>query len=115
MFAIYDDNTIELTRGDSCAIGLKLIDIEGNPYEPEEGDELFIRLKKKPRDNYELLFEKKGTLDPMEFQLEEEDTMNLDFGTYYYEIELVSDDNKHFTVIPPTKFKVGKELESHDS
>lgn len=114
MFIIHDDNSIELTRGDSCCIGLSLTTEDGSPYEPLGGDQIFLRLKKKAKDDSAILINKEGSIWDMTIQLEESDTAELEFGNYFYEIELVTEDNKHFTVIPATKFKIGEELESHD-
>ena len=42
-----------------------------------------------------------------------EDTIPFDFGDYRYEIELVTGDDEHYTVIADSVFKIGTELEHH--
>ena len=61
----------------------------------------------------ELIIEKEIPYDTMILQLDEADTCELKFGTYYYEIELVTDANYHFTAIANTEFEICQELENH--
>ena len=55
-------------------------------------------------------------VDPetLTLELTPNDTSWLDFTLYRYEIELVTVDGKHFTVVDNTPFFVGVELEEQN-
>ena len=62
---------------------------------------------------YQGIFLIEVNLEDMTITLEEEDTAELKEGTYYYEIELVSSNNFHFTAITKTPLKLTTEIEDH--
>lgn len=105
-------NSVYLTRGDSLSLHVDLVDDEGNPYVPEAGDRAFFRMKKSPSSS-ELLIEKEFPVDEMVIDLDPEDTEDLAFGQYVYEVEMVIGGDLHFTVIENQPFELGKELENH--
>lgn len=105
---------IYLTRGDTAFLEISLLDEKGDPYTPEEGDDVIFRLKKSPTSK-DVLIEKHINIDDMVLEFEEDDTKDLKFSTYKYEIELVTVTGHHFTVIESTDFEIGVELEIHDS
>lgn len=113
MFKVNSDGSIELTRGDNAAIEIVLTDMDGNPYEYLDGDQIYLRIKKQVKDSVPVLIEKVGDITTSTFELVESDTKNLDFGDYRYEVELVTADKEHYTVITDTKFTIGKEIEVH--
>lgn len=103
-------NQIFLTRGDSMLIKLSLEREDGTDYTPSETDKIYFRLKKFA--TYpEILIEKQ--LQNMILELTPADTIKLNFGTYRYEIELVTADNRHYTVICDEPFTIEEELENH--
>ena len=89
-----------------------LKDESGNEYVPISGDKIYFRLKKSVTAK-DILIEKEIPYDTRILQLNEEDTENLKFGTYCYEIELVTESDYHFTVIANTEFEISQELEIH--
>jgi len=107
------DTTIYLTRGDYMAVTLNLVCEDGTEYIPEEGDVIWFRVKESPNAKA-CVIEKQVDTETMYLILEEEDTMNLKFKRYLYEMELVTADDKHYTFIELGYFIVGKELECHD-
>ena len=103
-------NQIFLTRGDSMLIKLSLENEDGTDYTPSESDKIYFRLKKFATYT-DILIEKQ--LSNMMLELTQEDTAMLNFGTYRYEIELVTTDNRHYTVICDQPFTIEEELENH--
>lgn len=111
MFKIYEDNSIELIRGDSAEFDIEVILVvdedtdEQEPYVIEAGDVLVFTVKKSPYDSAYAI-QKTGdqiTLDP-------DDTKNLPFGLYWYDVQLTHDGDVVDTIIPPTVFRLLKEV-----
>lgn len=105
------DNQIFLTRGDTMYIKLSLENEDGTDYIPVTTDRIYFRLKKFATYR-EILIEKQ--ISNMILELTPADTINLDFGTYRYEIELVTGDDRHYTVICDEPFTIEKEIENHE-
>jgi uncharacterized membrane protein YkoI len=112
MLKIYSDNRIRLTRGDTAFIEVKLLDDKGEKYEAKETDKLYFRLKRNSTLK-DILIEKEISIDSLTLELQEDDTKNLKFGDYIYEIELVTIENYHFTIIANTGFTLTTELDDH--
>lgn len=104
------NNEIYITRGDSAFIQIQLFDDNGDVYTPVSGDKVFFRLKKDIFGNT-LLLMKEIDINNLTLELTPNDTSWLDFTLYRYEIELVTVNKKHFTVIENAPFFVGVELE----
>lgn len=105
---------IYLTRGDTAFLEISLLNESGEPYVPEVGDDIIFRLKQSPTSKV-ILIEKHIDPESMILEFEEDDTKNMKFATYKYEIELVTANGYHFTVIESTDFEIGVELETHTS
>lgn len=106
---------IYLTRGDTAELDLKVRDLEGEVYDCH-GDIAYFRVKEDIYDT-EVLLEKE--LEPndeggLTLIFEEEDTIDLDFSRYKYEVELVTDTDRHYTIIEKGLLILGPELENHD-
>ena len=83
--------TITLTRGDTFKAQIHITDKEGNPYEIQEGDEVRFAMKKNYSDpDTEVLIVKQVPTDTLILTLEPEDTKDLPFGTYVYDIQLTT-------------------------
>lgn len=107
MFAI-KDNDISLTRGDTLFLTVDLTDNEGDPYESQEGDSIRFAMKKKISST-QLIMLKNIPIDTMTFEIEPEDTKELSYGTYVYDIEL-TDSHGHVTTVILGKFKITDEV-----
>ena len=111
-------NKIHLTRGDTAFIKVDLKKHDGETYVPQEGDHIYFRLKKLATAN-NVLVEKEVSFDVVGndtyliLELQENDTKDLDFSTYKYEIEVVTSEGYRFTAIENTAFEIGAELEVH--
>lgn len=104
--------TIKLTRGDTMRLTIELTNASGNPITLESTDSIIFRLKKNAKTE-ELLIEKEGDPLMLLIALDEADTMDLAFGKYKYEIEVVYQNN-HYTIVECAEFILGEELENHE-
>ena len=117
------DNTIILTRGDTLRLKIKIIIKEneqdpGTPYYPVEGEKVRFAVKhniyvgsgytelKDP----EPLINKQVPIDTLVLQLDPEDTKDLAFGTYLYDVELTKLNGDVDTFITEEKFKLTTEV-----
>lgn len=85
-----------MTRGDSAVIQVDLTDPQGQPYEMQEADTLTMTVRRSVASD--LLIQKVVT-GTNEIRLEQQDTKELDFGRYVYDIQLDTADGDTFTVI----------------
>lgn len=86
-YSIGKNNTIKLTRGDTFVCDIKMTKQDGYPYDPEEGDTIRFAMKSAVKDKEPLVLKEIPT-DTMQLMLNPEDTKELPFGTYWYDIEL---------------------------
>ena len=109
-------NNIFMTRGDTVSLRVELVDYEGDPYYLKDGDVAIFRMKRCAC-NDKLLIEKEMDVNEdgeVFLCLDPEDTEFLKFGLYSYEIEVVTAEDYHFTVIDNGTIEIGKELENHE-
>ena len=84
-----------MTRGDSLSVGIELTYQDGTSYTPEAGDTIRFALKssamtvgnKEFRDKEPLIVKSIPT-DTLMLELEPNDTKDLPFGNYVYDVEL---------------------------
>ncbi|MCI6749526.1 MAG: hypothetical protein MR586_01985 [Megasphaera elsdenii] len=112
-------NRISITRGDSAQITLAIRDrVTGQPFVPGPDDRLTFTVKRELSDEAPLVVK---TLDNGIVRREQEcilllvpeDTAQLPFGTYRYDVELVLASGYTDTVIPPSPFIVTGEVTAH--
>lgn len=116
MSAIIDNNVIKLTRGDTLRAQLRIMQGELE-YRPQEGDVVRFALKhpELTKDGEEFidkdpLINKVIPNDTLILELEPEDTKDLGFGSYVYDIELTYADGTVDTFITKAKFKLTEEV-----
>ena len=107
MFTI-NDNNISLTRGDSLFLTVDLVDSDGDPYVPSEGDSIRFAMKRR-MNSPDLVMLKEIPTDTLTFEIEPEETKELKYATYVYDIELTDADGHVATVIIG-KFTVTEEV-----
>lgn len=107
---------IQLTRGDTLQV-LVTITKDGEEYTPQDGDSVRFALKHEKlnakRTDYkdeEPLIIKDIPIDTMILELEPEDTKDLDFGTYVYDIEITFEDGVVDTFIPAARLNLTEEV-----
>ena len=108
MSASINGEAISLTRGDSLILHVNVTQND-EPYVPQEGDVIRFALKKNSNDE-EVLILKDVDLDSMQIVIEPEDTKNLAYGTYRYDIELTTVGGFVDTFIGPANFKITEEV-----
>ena len=110
------NNVITLTRGDTLK-ALVSIKLNGQPYEPVEGDKIQFALKNSTltADGREYtdvrpLILKDIPIDTMVLELKPEDTKGLGFGKYVYDVQITFTDGVVDTFIPATPFILAREV-----
>lgn len=103
-------NTIFLTRGDTFKAHLTINYPDGSVYTPKEGDSIRFALKENIEDE-ECLILRDIPIDTMLLVLYPEDTKELEFGTYVYDIQLTKANGDVDTFITASKFKITAEVE----
>lgn len=92
-------NKIVMTRGDTAIFKIAIDYTKtGEPYVPEEGDEIRFTLKRYLSDRNALIV-KNVSMDTMMLTIDPEDTDNLMFGRYYYDMKLIKTNGKTDTFI----------------
>lgn len=89
------NKTIRMTRGDSVVINLNIYEAdETTPYEPQEGDEVYFTVKPDINNDY-FDIQKKFIINENKITLSlyKNDTIGLNFGTYFYDVRLENGTN----------------------
>lgn len=101
-------NEIILTRGDTLHLEVNITNQEtGEPYELQPDDKLEFTLKKSTICE-DILIKKEITSD--RFTISHNETKNLSYGVYWYDIQLTQANGDVTTIIGPSKFKVTEEV-----
>lgn len=116
MSCIIDGTSITLTRGDTMNVKVD-IKKDGEVYTPESGDQVRFAVKHKILKANKMgyidddpLILKDIPIDTMILSLDPEDTKDLAFDTYVYDIELTFADGAVDTFIAKAKFKLTEEV-----
>lgn len=110
MLTIDEHNNIYLTRGDTAIFDIELTDEDGQPYTMGV-DEIIIFSLRKLYDKGHILVQKQSATPS--FTLDTDDTKDLSFGTYKYDIYLFNNVTyKLDTFLADKEFIIGEEV--HD-
>lgn len=109
MFEVDDNNNIYLTRGDTGIFTVNLFDCDGNPYVPDPGDTIRFAMAKKFGASSDVLVNKQFPADTLTLEIQPQDTKNLAFGDYVYDIEL-TDASGHVSTVIIAKIQLTKEV-----
>lgn len=101
---------ITLTRGDSFAANIEIIQPNGKLYTPSEGDHVRFAMKRSIKDE-DVLILKEIPIDTLRLVLDPEDTKRLDFGNYIYDIQLTKSTGEVDTFITKSQFTLTEEVE----
>jgi len=106
-------NTIYLVRGDTASITVSAADQYDASRPFVAGDTVYFTVKKSTRTEIKEV-QKIITVFNMNgqavFDIEHEDTKNMSFGTYYYDIQLTSAEGRVITIIPASNFILEEEV-----
>lgn len=102
--------TITLTRGDTFEALVSATTKDGLQYIPEEGDVIRFAMKENYADQRPLLV-KDIPVSTMMLVLQPEDTKDLNFGKYVYDIQLTRANGKVDTFITKAVLKLSEEVD----
>lgn len=108
--------TIAMTRGDTAAISVSMTR-DGEAYTPVEGDAVRFAMRpaglnaKGTEYKYPVCLEKSIPIATMVLTIEPEDTEELGFGEYVYDIEITFADGTVDTFITTAKLILTPEVE----
>lgn len=105
------NNAITMTRGDTLVLDLHLTK-DDEEYVPKSGDYIRFAMSKKflSESGYELILTKEIPTDSLQLQLDPEDTKDLAYGSYNYDIQLTDASGDVDTFIL-SKITITKEVE----
>ena len=99
-----DNTTITMTRGDTVRVRFPLY-VDDAPYSQEAGDQVLFIVNTSDRQNEPPILIKE--LTDFTLQLDPEDTKNLDFGTYRYDVQITfADSDDVITYLNKEKLKI---------
>ena len=107
MVVIDTSNNILITRGDTATIDISIKDEVGHEYSLQTGDKLLFSVKKLPIASNPVI---EKTLSNKQLILSSDDTDSLSFGTYKYDITLITASGDVCTFINYRDFIVGEEV-----
>lgn len=109
MLKVTSNGDISLTRGDTAWLTVPLtLEDSGEPYEMQEADTLTLSVKKTVKDT-EFAFQKVA-VGSNTFHIRPNDTADLEFGKYKYDVQLDTESGDVFTVIDTSTFEVLTEV-----
>ena len=113
MLKIDDENNIYLTRGDYAAMDVIMTHDDGSEYTMQAGDSLVFTVRRIPGKG-EIVIQKMVTAPLIE--LDTDDTKDLTFGNYKYDVYLINSLNQKIdTFIADKIFTVGEEVHDFES
>ena len=112
MITIDSNKNIVMTRGDTFARTL-ILKKNGQTYTPESGDVIRFAMAKtyKGKTGYELLIEKTIDNSTLLWKLDPEDTAELDYGKYVYDLQMTYADGTVETFADKKQFILTEEVE----
>lgn len=100
-------NDIHLIRGDTARFEVEILDQAGEKYVLLDGDQLVFTVKKNTSTDNVIL--QKQILGDT-FTLTHDDTKDLEYREYMYDIQLTQANGDVTTVISPSKFVILEEV-----
>lgn len=113
---LYGNNQIRIVRGDSEIFQVEII-INGEAYTPQEGDAVRFAARRpemdahKTRYIYQPFLVKDIPIDTLQLHIDPEDTKDLPFGKYVYDLQITFADGSVKTFVKPSPFIVTEEVE----
>ena len=102
-----DGNNINMIRGDTIRLDIEITTADGNPYILKDGDKLLFTVKKNVFDK-DIIIQKKITSGTI--VIDHQDTADLEYRSYVYDVQLTLANGDVCTVIPPSELFVGYEV-----
>lgn len=92
--------TITFNRGDDIYIQVNVYDSDGQPYVLREKDKLYFSAKAKATDKNYAIPPKELDIDVV--HIAPEDTYDLAFGEYIYDVQMITAEGHKTTIIKPS-------------
>lgn len=108
-YSVDKNNKITLTRGDTLLCDVKIRTQEGDLYIPKEGDVIQFAAKSSVKDAEPLIL-KEIPIETMQLVLNPEDTKQLPFGVYVYDVELIKANGIVDTFITKSTLVIAEEV-----
>lgn len=108
-FTIKPSGTISLTRGDTLYARVKVQNVDDDDVELSVGDSVRFALKE-DYDSPEALLTIDIPYDTMILRIAPEDTKDLPFGDYVYDVEITFENGDVDTIIPRKIFHLLEEV-----
>lgn len=109
MLYVDKNNVVRLTRGDTARFIVTVKnETTQEPYDILPTDTLIMTIKKSVRDSDPCI--QKKNVGSNAFHILPTDTSDLPFGRYVYDVQLTTNGNDVYTVIPPSVFELMKEV-----
>lgn len=105
MLLIDNENNIMLTRGDTAVLNLE-VTIDGEAY--DYSNDLVQFTVKKNTVTESVIIQK--TFSGSSVTIEPADTENLDYQTLKYDVQVITQSGKVYTVIPPRNLTIAEEV-----
>lgn len=98
---------VEIIRGTSNQFDITISDINGSLYTLKSGDKILFGVKKRATDTEYVILKTvtSGENGVYSVALEPDDTANLTFGKYFYDVGLETGDD-YFNIIEPSLFEI---------
>lgn len=100
MSSSVNGSSITLTRGDTFVSDLTILDTRGEPYVPTTDESIRFEMRKYKTDVIPLLAIDIPIRDPLRLEISPEQTENLPYGYYVYDITLTKANGDVDTFIP---------------
>lgn len=109
---IVSGTNLKITRGDTGAIRVAVSDAAGEAVPLEDGDTIELTVRERLRSPEKILYKKVTEFVYGEalITIHPEDTSNLKFKTYVYDIQLTRANGQVQTIVKPSQFEVGSEV-----
>ena len=104
-----DGTKITMTRGDTVRIQVA-IDIDGKEYTPQEGDVVRFAAKKAWTDDEPCVYVDIPN-DTLVLTINPEDTKQLEFGAYNYDLQITFANGDVATFVTKAKLKIEEEAD----
>ena len=102
---------IELTRGDIAIFSITITNDNGEIYKAQEGDKIVFTLKNNTLSQNVII--QKEVIDGI-VKIEHEDTKDLEYGKYVFDVQLTFANGDICTVIKPSPFILTEEVNFDD-
>lgn len=100
---------ITMTRGDTFSADICIYQPNGKPYNLAKDDVIQFAMKKSAKDTTILIL-KDISIETMKLVLNPDDTKDLDFGTYVYDVQLQKTTGEVYTFITKSYLTLTEEV-----